>query len=91
MLDRSAFDRDISGTEDEPEEIDIPMLVTPLVAIQCAIFDLLRERVEWQDRPDPNNVLEWIEARIENLYQAQRELAELRQLKAALAVLRGAI
>jgi hypothetical protein len=56
-------------------------------AIQQSIYDLCHQRDIWKFRGDPN-ALKGIEARIERLYEAQRELAELRDIKKALKVLK---
>lgn len=72
----------------EDQEADSLLLVTPDSAIQSAIFDLCHVRRVWQNQDDPSGVLPWIEERLAGLEQAQRDLAELRKIKAALAVLK---
>jgi hypothetical protein len=74
--------------EDREEADELPKM-TPSGAIQIAIFDLCQKRGEWGQRDDPNGVLPWIIERIACLEQAQRELTELREIKQALAVLKG--
>jgi hypothetical protein len=103
MLDRNDLDNYITGhygedqfigTDEEDgteEETDAMPPMTPANAIECAIFELRERRAWWQSRADEDGVLPWIVERIACLEQAQRELAELREIKKALAVLRGVI
>jgi hypothetical protein len=79
-------------TTEKPEGLtDADPQMTPHAAIQHAIWELCRARADWKNADDPNNVLEWIEARIDCLTEAQRQLEELRKVKAALAVLKDAL
>ena len=66
------------------------MDMTPSGAILRAIYDLRHELDAWKERDDPHGVRPDIAARIASLEQAQRELAELREIKKALAVLNAA-
>lgn len=77
-------------TEQPTEDVEV-IEMTPHDAIQCAIFDLCRERADWKERDDPNGVLPWIVARLNNLARAQLQLDELRKIKAALAVLKEVV
>ncbi len=88
MIDQNEFDKRVTEyyTEDREETDDMPPM-TPSSAIQCAIFDLCHELLRWQDKKDDSGVLPWIKERIANLEQAQRDLAELREIKKALKVL----
>lgn len=95
MVDRQALDRYITGNygedqESGPDEDEATRPLTPSAAIQASIFDLLRQRRDWQDREDEHGVLPWIEQRIAGLTQAQRDLDDLHKIKAALAVLKSA-
>ncbi len=83
-------DEELFNISAEPE-IDLIRDMTPSAAIQQAIFDLCYQRRDWQDKDDPNGVRPWIDARLKNLEQAQRDLSELREIKKALAVLKAAI
>jgi len=92
MIDQNQFDKLVTEHyAEDREETDAPPPMTPHGAIQCAIFDLVHERRRWQGKEDESGVLPWIEERIANLEQAQRDLAELRKIKAALAVLKDVI
>lgn len=71
-------------------DIDV-MKMTPQAAILNAIFDLERKRYEWEHREDQHGVLAHINALIENLEQAQRDLDELHRIKQALAVLKSSV
>lgn len=97
MLDRNALDNYITGhygegqfRDDEPEEIepeDIPM--TPERAIRSVAFDLRFRRRDFEGKPDPHGVIPHIDQLIAALEQAQRDLADYRKVKAALAMLRS--
>lgn len=63
-------------------ELDIEM--DPITTIQYSIYDLIGKSIAWEDRADPDGVKPALEARIEKLYQAQRELSEFRDLKKSL-------
>jgi hypothetical protein len=91
MIDRSAFDRDISGTEEEPEETDAMPPMTTASAIRDTIFWLRWDLRDWGQRPDPNGVLPHINELIACLEQAQRELEAYAKVKQALKVLRDVI
>lgn len=76
-------------TEEQAEELP----VTPESAIQSQIFALIRERqgIARSQDPDDLRVVESIGKEIAALEQAQIQLSELRQIKAALAVLKGVV
>jgi len=65
--------------------------MNPHNAVDAAIADLCHERRAWRGKDDEHGVLPWIEVRIAALEQAQRELTELREIKQALAVLKGVL
>lgn len=80
------------ATTDEAEiDYDPIRDMTPQGAIQQDIWDLCQERADWAERDDPNGVRPWLNARLACLEQAQRDLDELREIKKALAVLKGVL
>jgi hypothetical protein len=73
----------------ELEEQTEQLPVTPESAIQSQIFFLMsrRDDIAEKNRPEDSAVLEHISKMITALEQAQQQLAELRCIKQALAVL----
>ena len=83
--------QDDTTTEEQADQADVPLKQTPESAIQSQIFFLCRRRyeLEQEDAPERANVLEYTRDMIAALTLAQQQLAELREIKRALAVLRG--